>query len=512
MEQIFIYLSLLLLSFIVYFAGFRKLSTTPSTPSNCRDPPELAQYDPVFGFHHFWRSIQLRSQHKTLESLLYWNKLYGRTFKARSLGKLIFYISHPENVKAIFGASWRYWATGRCVAMEPFCSRGFVTTDGDEWRTHRALLAPTLNEANTIHLESLNAAYNRFLADIPDAVEVDLAPIFEELFLDLSLQFLLGKKLSVVRSTESPVNMERFQKAFNASQFWMGLRLAFGGIGRMASVFSKNWKESISTVHSFVDFYVTLSVAELSQKESDIIEGKRPAQQPTESSLVSSLIAQRVPRDGIRSQVIQGMLVTQDTTGIVLSNTIFLLSRAPLIWKRLREEIAALGPFENWTAIDLKRSKLLQNIIQESLRIHPLFATNSRVAVKDTILPTGGGSDGLSPVLIPSGSKVNVCYHTMHHQSSVFGEEVELFNPDRWHTISPSAWEFLPFSHGPRGCAGRYRALTEASYVIARLAVQFERMESRDRRPWTEDLKLVVKNLYGCQAALHAANGAVKEK
>jgi cytochrome P450 len=139
-----------------------------------------------------------------------------------------------------------------------------------------------------------------------------------------------------------------------------------------------------------------------------------------------------------------------------------------------------------------------------ALRLYPLFGSNGRVAVVDTVLPRGGGSDGLAPVFVPAGSSVRANFYTLHRQASIFGDDVGTFDPDRWEHISPESWEFMPFSHGPRSCAGRHKALGEASYIIARMTVQFESIEARDERVWMEDVKLVVKNLYGCKVALFA--------
>ena len=157
--------------------------------------------------------------------------------------------------------------------------------------------------------------------------------------------------------------MSTFQKAFERAQFWMGLRLMFGTIGR--AFCGKGWKQSCDTVHVFIDYYVNLALEEVScgvphkRMES---RGELPI---NEASLIYNLAVQKKSAMEIRSQIIPAMMVTQDTTGIVLSNTLFLLSRAPEVWNRLREEIYGLGPHENWTTQGLKGCKLLQNILKE---------------------------------------------------------------------------------------------------------------------------------------------------
>jgi cytochrome P450 len=92
----------------------------------------------------------------------------------------------------------------------------------------------------------------------------------------------------------------------------------------------------------------------------------------------------------------------------------------------------------------------------------------------------------------------------MHRRKDLWGENAEAFEPERWESIRPT-WEYQPFGGGPRICPGQQLALTEASYVLVRMAQEFKSVESRDDRPWTEDLKLTAANLHGCRVALTPA-------
>ncbi|KAF7860542.1 uncharacterized protein EAF02_010776 [Botrytis sinoallii] len=487
---------LLLFSVILCYQLYTRWKLRRNTPAECQQAPSLPAIDPFLGLDLFKKSLEMRKQHNILETHSKQHDIYGKTFQALRLGRTTIYTAHPDNLKAIYGTNWKEWGTGRADAMEPFCGRGFVTRDGEEWRVHRSLFVSTLTEANTVNLKPLGDAYEQYIQHLSlNGQTVDLAPIFNELFLDLSLQFLFGKRIAALYSGDSPVDMYTFEKAFDTAQSWMGIRLAFGKFGRSVSLLSNKWKESCRVVHLFVDHHIAKALEKVYSLKSE----DHP------SSLLENLVFRGKNLDEIRSQILQGMLVTQDTTGIVLSNTIFLLSRSPEVWARLRTEICALGSFEVCNPTDLRNSKFLHNCIKESLRIYPLFHANSRVALVDTTLPTGGGSDGTAPIFIPAGRKVSTNFYTLHREKSVFGDDIEIFNPDRWNHISPSNWEFMPFSHGPRSCAGRQKALGEASYVIARMAAQFQKIESRDDRPWTEDVKLVVKNGNGCQVALFPA-------
>ncbi len=41
--------------------------------------------------------------------------------------------------------------------------------------------------------------------------------------------------------------------------------------------------------------------------------------------------------------------------------------------------------------------------------------------------------------------------------------------------------------------------------MLVRMAQEFKGLESRDERPWTENLKLTAANLYGCRVSFTAA-------
>ena len=126
----------------------------------------------------------------------------------------------------------------------------------------------------------------------------------------------------------------------------------------------------------------------------------------------------------------------------------------------------------------------------------------NRVARVDTVLPVGGGQDGTSPIFAPAGTMFDTSWYSLHRLESIWGPDAREFKPSRWQTFKPSAWQYVPFGGVPRGCLGRTKALTEASYVIVRIMQEFRGIESRDDREWTGLVQLTAKNANGCKIAL----------
>ena len=125
----------------------------------------------------------------------------------------------------------------------------------------------------------------------------------------------------------------------------------------------------------------------------------------------------------------------------------------------------------------------------------------ARIVNRDTILPTGGGPKGTSPIYVQAGTTFFVNWYTLHRLESIWGPDAHEFKPERWRSFKPEAWQFMPFGGGPRNCLGQTKALVEAAYVVVRFAQEFEKIEARDEREWRGRVQLTAKNANGCRVA-----------
>lgn len=125
------------------------------------------------------------------------------------------------------------------------------------------------------------------------------------------------------------------------------------------------------------------------------------------------------------------------------------------------------------------------------------------MALKDSMLPLGGGKDGLSPIYVRKGDVVQVNKVVMFRDKSFWGEDVDEFKPDRWEGLRPY-WNFVPFGGGPRRCPAQILATTEASYMIARFARRFRTIENRDPSGYVPVMRVGAVNKNGVKISVTA--------
>ncbi|KAJ4305531.1 hypothetical protein N0V90_001062 [Kalmusia sp. IMI 367209] len=413
---------------------------------------------------------------------------YGKTFIIEPLlGVPTIVTADPENIQKVFGSVDNdfgvFW---RREPFEPFTGRGLLTEDGDGWRHPRKLYRPIFAKNNIADLDYYGKMVNDMLEQIPGNGEtVDLHPLLLKAFMNNALHFVLGYD-AMNPHPGAPLSRDGFMSRWNDGMQGVGLRIA---TGRLSSLLpTARFKAACSQVQSFVEFHIKQSLENDSKtkKESQI--------------LTESLLAQTDDRTLTRNMLVQAVIGAQDTTSVLTSNTLYLLAQHPALWQELRVEVSKLGS-DLFTFDALRTNEVIQNMLLESLRLRPIFPALDRVAVRNTTLPTGGGKDGASQVLVPPGTRVQCSFYALHREESVFGPDIETFNPHRWKSIKPSQWEYFPFGGGPRSCMGKEKSLVEAAYVLGKLASRFKTLESRDDRPWTGVMTMTCANKHGCLVA-----------
>ena len=505
--------------------------------------------EPFLGLDLLILTIWRMLTHTHIAAVAERHRKYGCTFTINQFGNTTFHTSNPHNIRTAFDTASQDWHVGpaRLRAMEPLCGRGFLTSDGENWAMYRNMLRPLFTKSNVDDLSAFSKFVDELLITLPrDGTTIDLAPVIDDFvrrkhlccyldstnrwnkFLDLSGHWLLGDRFSALRrdegqASENPpeISSSRFLEALHAAEFWVGIRVTFGWLGlHLATQYFRN---HCKYVHSFLAPYIHQALSMQNTKNDNTsslgMDSSSRSRGSGTRDLLRALTQHSAEIDVVRAQLLQTMITSQETISTLLCNAVFLLSRHPDVWKTLRERVVR-DRGTGFTADALRNMTFVQNIIKEcmnhalsfeifaniieALRLYPVFGQLGRTAVRDTILPKGGGATGEDPIFAQKGDRIIASFFALHRDQETFGVDADTFRPSRWQTIKCGTWEYLPFLEGPRRCPAQDLVFLQVSYCLVRLALHVERIESRDNRPWAGEWRLTLKNAHGCKVALYA--------
>lgn len=107
-------------------------------------------------------------------------------------------------------------------------------------------------------------------------------------------------------------------------------------------------------------------------------------------------------------------------------------------------------------------------ILNETLRLYPPVVATIRRAKADVEL---GGCK------VPQGTELLIPILAVHHDQSIWGNDANEFNPDRFSEGVARAAKhpvaFMPFSLGARTCIGQNLAILQAKLTIAIMLQRF---------------------------------------
>ena len=144
-----------------------------------------------------------------------------------------------------------------------------------------------------------------------------------------------------------------------------------------------------------------------------------------------------------------------------VAHTIVSLAQNPVEQVKIRQE--------NFDKISM------QNILNESLRLYPLFGVTNRVTEEKQFMANG--------TTIDEGTNLIFDFLKLHQEGVV---DPHRFDPDRWNNLSTADHCFIPFGVGKRMCPAKNFALNVTTVLSERLLRQYSFISSIEHdRPMT---------------------------
>ncbi|PBK60199.1 cytochrome P450 [Armillaria solidipes] len=242
------------------------------------------------------------------------------------------------------------------------------------------------------------------------------------------------------------------------------------------------------------DLSTELSKQLIAEKSKDALSGK--GNRDLMSLLIkahnSSDPKAQLKLDELLAEVNVIILAGHETTSNTIAFMLTELCKNPKIQDKLRAEIHSAEARlrdrgeTRFGLADFDSMPYMLAVLKETLRFHPVAYNIFRVAGQDDVLPlsspiTTTSGKVLHELPVPKGVQIMSSVAAYNRNKEMFGEDADIFNPDRWLRESQKQKVALgvyaglfTFSGGPRSCIGWRFAVMELQVVIVAIMSKFE--------------------------------------
>lgn len=363
----------------------------------------------------------------------------------------IIFVFHPEHNRVVLSDANTFWTREEFIRIPEGSAlkrvgAGLFSMNGEKHRQHRRLMMAAFDRSGI-------AGYRQDTVNITEDVltgwqsgqSIDLVREMQRLALRVVSKVLYG--LDVTPHARNLVE---------TIQEWMALNL-----NPLVALFPVNLPG--------LPYRRILTLSEdLEQQVLALIAAKRAQLDHDYDALTTLIRAHDEDGNRLTDQDLVGHAtllfgVGHETTASCLIWTLFLLAQHPAIQADLLDELKSVLKGESPTVEQFDQLPLLDAVVKESLRILPPGTFSMRAAQRDF---------AVGPYELPAGTFVTFSQYITHHRPDLYTAP-DKFWPQRWDTIDPSPYEYIPFGAGPRMCLGMSFALMEVKVVIASLLQRY---------------------------------------
>jgi cytochrome P450 len=370
-----------------------------------------------------------------------------------------FIVNAPDGIKHVLLDNAANYTKTRIARrlLEPGLGQGLLTSEGDIWRAHRRIMAPSFDPRSVASYAPLMTGITEEMLArwdaLPDGAEIDANAELMRATLHIISQAMFSADSGDIVDIVAE-GAERYQREVRPTLLdlfppprWLPELPVFGHPERI--------------------------LAEFDAKIARMMAERRAAGAAERTDLLSRLLAARDEETGtgmsvkeIRDQIITIFLAGHETTSLTLTWTFYLLSQHPDSEAKLAEELARVIGDRTPRPEDVPKLPYMRMVIDEAMRLYPPAHTLSREAI---------GEDEVMGRHIPARSSIYIVPWLLHRHRKLWERpnafEPERFSPER--SASRSRYAYIPFGAGPRICIGAAFAITEAMLILATIAQRY---------------------------------------
>lgn len=379
----------------------------------------------------------------------------ARDFAYPVLRRQVCVFNEPASVKAVFVThADRFERKGPMMrrALAPLLGDGLFISDGETWRRRRPLVADIAHKTQVpFYAPMMTGAVAELLAGWRDQERISLLPAMAELTAQIIARSIFGTRLGAEALTGIVRGFGRYQARIDSFNLPFFLGAAEGWpVARGAAL-----RDAIGEVHGVVEHVITEHVAGRGEH----------------GSMVDMLVRRmkRSPELGLDVQALRNEAATifmagHETTAATLTWAFYLLAKAPWAEAALHAELDRVLGEREPTAEDVAQLPYARAVIEETLRLYPPVPILPRQALEAT---------QIGHIAVEKDALVLVVPWLLHRSPDLWDQPMH-FRPERFlEGPPPVPYGYIPFSAGPRICAGLNFGLTEAILCLAMIARGF---------------------------------------
>ena len=405
----------------------------------------------------------------------------------RILWRRMFILNEPGAIRYVLldnAANYTKSEVGRRL-LEPGLGRGLLTSEGETWRRHRRIMAPSFDPRSVTGYAPIMTEVTLELLEKWDALpkdsEIDAAAAMMHLTLHIISKAMFSSDSDgIVDAVEGGVN-----------QYQTLVRPSLLDLLHFPQWFAR-LVAPVPTDGLFDEF----------DRKVDLLlteRGRAPDAEPKD--LLARLVAARDSETGggmtaeeVRDQVVTIFMAGHETTSLALSWTWYLLSQHPTVEAKLHRELADVLGGRTPRNEDIASLRYTRMVIEESMRLYPPAHTTGRQPIKP---------DQILGHRIPAGAEVLIMPWLIHRKPQLW-EDPERFDPERFapeRAAERPRFAYIPFGAGPRICIGATFAMTEAILILATIAQRY-RLRLKAGHPVEPQGLITLRPRYGMQMIL----------
>lgn len=396
---------------------------------------------------------------KVLPHIHLWTNLYGKNFVNWQGSKAELVITEPELIRQMLNDKEQFFCKSDIDKyMKKVLGNGLLESEGEKWTKLRKL-------ANkSFHAESLRNMFPSMIESVEtmlerwrdfEGKEMDAHEEFRALMAEIISRTAFGS--SYLEGQEIFKMLRELVMLSSKNAYKIRLPLI--------SKFSKN-SDDIECER--IEKRIRESIIGIMKKREKLRRGEGESFGDDFLGLhlnahYDSNENDKISIDDIIDECKTFYSAGHGTTSILLSWTIFLLAIHKDWQEKARKEVLRLFGQNVPTSEGISRLKTMSMIINESLRLYPPAVYTERKTKKGA---------KLGNIKLPANINVQVPIVAVHHDPTIWGEDANLFNPERFSEGVAAATKnnpaaFLPFSLGPRTCVGLNFAINEAKITLS---------------------------------------------